>query len=55
MKKNYSDPGFPFKLTLFVMLVASPFLIYQKSILKSFPLIETIATSLKFTAFCIRS
>ena len=50
-KKNYNDPGFSFKLELFIMLIASFLLIYQKRILESFPLINTIATSLKFIDF----
>ena len=34
--------------------MVSPLLKYQKRILQSFPLTETIARSLKYKAFCIK-
>ena len=44
-----------FKSNVFIIFIASFLLIYQKLILKSLPLMETLAISSKFKPFCIKS
>ena len=54
MSRNYNDPVFSFKLnySLYLLIIFS-YVPKMNSII--IPLIETIATSLKFIAFCIKS
>ena len=49
-----NDPLFSFESEIFMIFMASSLVIYQKQVLQSFPLTETIATLLKLVAFYIK-